>query len=819
MLIRILVIFLCITFSATEAQSSHPNSFKMAQLGSLPFSGAISNINTWLTFKIGAGGAISGGDIACDQGYGACNGTGTTTKVIRTDTYGGYVWSLAGNCQGNNVSAPCWRQLFSSASLPNGDPTNTLTACLDSAVRGCYVYDIRIAPSNTNIAYMLVNGYLYKTTTLQTCANGGSCLWAATGFTRITDYTGAFYGGAIMAVDPANANNLIVCTPTLGCFKSTNGATTFNALTGVSNAASTSMLVAFDPSSTSGGATPNFYVAGFGVNPSKCTGGLTSPSCSAITTGTSVPQGGSDMKIMADGTVYLADNSSTLHIYTGGAWVAKSPGLNAQSVAIDPANQTFASNAHIVVNDGSGTSAFSSNSATSFTGNQTPLRTATDVPWLQSTDESFFTSYFMTFDPAQSNVVYDYEGIGVWFTNPGTGTSKTWISQSAGIEQLVANWIVSPPGGVPVAAVWDRCVFRQPTPDIYPSTAGTINTYSNLPSGWSVDWSSSSPGTIVALCNGFQNSQQTSGVSNDGGITWTQFTVPNLAAGAGNGGCIAASTPLNFLTVGTDNGANANQPYYTINGGVSWVAITISGINTSGGTGWNSALFQNVQNCAADRVTANKFYLYNNGASGGTSAGIYTAIGPALTTWTQKFVGALATGAGFNGAQQMRTVPGQAGELWFTIGHQGAPHPNATPLYHCTDGTPMLCPTISNIEEVYALGFGKALPGGSGYPSVYIAGYANCGQSGINNCPNGASGYTFGIWRSTDTGATWKYLGIPLNSLDTIKTVEGDNNSFGTVYVGYQGSAYAYGQFNFLLKRDLDPASNDNDPMWLEKVA
>lgn len=29
----------------------------------------------------------------------------------------------------------------------------------------------------------------------------------------------------------------------------------------------------------------------------------------------------------------------------------------------------------------------------------------------------------------------------------------------------------------------------------------------------------------------------------------------------------------------------------------------------------------------------------------------------------------------------------------------------------------------------------------------------------------------------------------------------------------------AYKDFNFLLKRDLDPASNDNDPMWLEKAA
>lgn len=31
-------------------------------------------------------------------------------------------------------------------------------------------------------------------------------------------------------------------------------------------------------------------------------------------------------------------------------------------------------------------------------------------------------------------------------------------------------------------------------------------------------------------------------------------------------------------------------------------------------------------------------------------------------------------------------------------------------------------------------------------------------------------------------------------------------------------SLVALGQ-PFLLKRDIDPASNDNDPMWLEKAA
>jgi hypothetical protein len=59
---------------------------------------------------------------------------------------------------------------------------------------------------------------------------------------------------------------------------------------------------------------------------------------------------------------------------------------------------------------------------------------------------------------------------------------------------------------------------------------------------------------------------------------------------------------------------------------------------------------------------------------------------------------------------------------------------------------------------------------------------------------------TYGFEGSNLTGGTWsKYPGnisaTPFQSLNAIQ------------------------QFNFLLKRDLDPASNDNDPMWLEKAA
>jgi hypothetical protein len=39
-----------------------------------------------------------------------------------------------------------------------------------------------------------------------------------------------------------------------------------------------------------------------------------------------------------------------------------------------------------------------------------------------------------------------------------------------------------------------------------------------------------------------------------------------------------------------------------------------------------------------------------------------------------------------------------------------------------------------------------------------------------------------------------------------------------TPYQFYNGIA-TYNQTNWLLKRDIDPASNDNNPMWLEKAA
>jgi hypothetical protein len=84
--------------------------------------------------------------------------------------------------------------------------------------------------------------------------------------------------------------------------------------------------------------------------------------------------------------------------------------------------------------------------------------------------------------------------------------------------------------------------------------------------------------------------------------------------------------------------------------------------------------------------------------------------------------------------------------------------------------------TVANVTEPYCIGFGAAAPGQT-YPAIYMVGSVN----GV-----------FGIWQSINEAQSWNLIGTaPGGSLDTIKTITGDPNVFGKVYVGFAGSGYA----------------------------
>src|SRR5207253_5542148 len=69
-----------------------------------------------------------------------------------------------------------------------------------------------------------------------------------------------------------------------------------------------------------------------------------------------------------------------------------------------------------------------------------------------------------------------------------------------------------------------------------------------------------------------------------------------------------------------------------------------------------------------------------------------------------------------------------------------------------------------------------------GYPAIYIAGWV------------GSSSGNYGFWRSDNQGASWTQIcKWRLNSLDAVKSISGDMNQYGRIYVGFGGSGYSYG--------------------------
>jgi hypothetical protein len=444
--------------------------------------------------------------------------------------------------------------------------------------------------------------------------------------------------------------------------------------------------------------------------------------------------------------------------YSGGGWQNITPPVENRdwhSVSLDPFNVN-----RIVLAGSGGYITQTHDGGASWNGIVWAVgREATDIPWLAWTESAYMSSGDMRFDPLVENTLWFSMGIGVFKTTlPANPSSITWTSQSRGIEQLVATDITAPPGGKPVVAAWDRPLFYVDDPDVFPSQHGPHNQYAILMS-WDVDYASSEPSFFTAIIDWWGIEE--SGYSTDGGQTWTSFPAfPNWPE-APIGGAIAASTPNNIVWVPS----NRKAPYYTKDGGRTWQQVNLPGNPDLSDLHW--AYYLNRHIVTADRVNIGTFYMYvaPHGLYRSTNGG---------DTWTRMYNGEIVPWSAFNA--ELKAVPGHAGHLYFTIGPQSGQPPSGE-FMRSTDGGATWT-AIPNVLEVMAFGFGKEAPGGS-YPTIFIAGW-------VNN--------VFGIWRSENEGQAWTQVSdFPLGSLDHIPIVEGDKNTYGKVYVGFQGSGYAYG--------------------------
>ena len=725
---------LCLLFTACGGPATHTNSSSS--------SGSTIVLATWQNLKVGGGGYVRGLHIDPDG-----------TMVGRTDTNGAYLW---------NGSA--WVQLVTASSMPAAfiaqNPVST----------GQGVYEIQMAPGDSNIMYMMFDGYVFKSTDKGTT-------WTQTSFAQVSPNTSANandkYGayGQKMAIDPNNANIVYVGTEANGLFVTLDGGTTWASVSAVPNGTNAGITgILFDPTSgVVGGATQTIYAASGGNGVYKTTNGGTTW---ALTSGTPTTV---NYAATAGGTYYATDVSSNALWKYSSSWtnIHTDPGRNAISVAVNPHNTN-----EVVIGTDSGQIDVSLDAGSTWGGlNVATTLSSTDIPWLFAANQSVGqTSYYMTigglaFSPTTSNKLITSAGTGVWSMNlPDSGvtasTLLTWSDMSVGIENLVANEIIVPPGGVPVLASWDRPFFKITNPSVYPSTYGPVNS-SNIVAGWSIDYASSDPSVLVGLAD-WGGGREQSGYSTDGGATWTDFQSDIPGAGTSFfGGTIAASTPQNIIWAP----ANRNQPYYTLNGGQTWSPVTLPSVASWSNFHW--AYYLDQRSVTADRVLANTFYLYYPGQ------GVFETTNGGQS-WTNVHPGYIESNTSFSGySSTIMSVPGEAGNLFYTGGAQSG-STAATPVseaFFRSTNSGATWTAIPNVLAVSTFGFGAAAPGQS-YPAIYTVGY-------VNN--------VFGIWRSTDEAQSWTNIGTyPLGELDQINTISGDPNHYGEVYVGFAGGGYAY---------------------------
>jgi hypothetical protein len=717
--------------------------FLVADGSIAPAANTSSNLNgtTWQPLRVGGGGFVTGIDISPDG----------STRIVRTDTYGAYIW---------NPALSQWTQLVTSDAMPAADVS------VDS---GAGVYEFRVAPNTPTRLYMAYRGLIYR-------SDNRGATWTRTAFSQVfMDANDPYrFWSPKMAVDPVNPDVVYVGTPQNGLFVTTDGGTTWRNVSAVpvsrqnnDNVYPGITGIVFDPTSnTTGGRTSTIYASSYGNGVYQSTdAGATWRSR------TGGPTNVRSAKIASDGAYYAIGNERTsVWRFSGGTWadITPAPSQTWDAVVLDPFNSARV----VVVHDGGALNQSNDRGATwggIIWGKGYPVHVATDIPWLAWTKENYQSVGDVVFDPLTPNLLWFAEGIGVWYTTLSPtapwNVSTVWTSQTLGIENLATEVVLAPPGGKPVVAAQDRPVFYINNPDVAPSTHGPDN-QNPIVAGWDLDYASTNPSFIVGLFNWW--GLQKSAYSADGGQTWTPFASYPADAVAGKiGGSIAASTPTNIVWVPSNN----SSPYYTQNGGATWTQVSLPGVPTTGETGWGWAYYLRRHIVAADRVTVGTFYAYNY------LTGLYRSTNGGAN-WSLVYSGQIAPWSTFNA--MLRSVPGQAGHLFFTSGQQGNfgdPNPAPNPLMRSTNGG-LTWTAVRNVLEVYAFGFGKEPAGGS-YPAIFIAGW-------VNN--------VWGIWRSDDNAQTWTQIGnFLLGSLDQVVTIDGDKNVYGTVYVGFSGSGYAYG--------------------------
>ncbi|MEP9404012.1 hypothetical protein [Sphingomonas sp. VNH70] len=715
----------------------------------------------WKAVAIGGGGYITG--LAMDPKG--------ETMVARADVYGAYIW---------DKKADRWKQLMTAAAFPPADRVQ------DGIAEGAYA--IAVAPSRSQRVYLATKGRVYRSDD-----RGAHFVQSGQGnpFPLEWDANSEFrLHGPYLTVDPTNPDLVLLGTPGSGLWRSADGGNSWNRVASVPTSVdrrpppgiqAPGTLVWFE---TGAGAKPTGRIlamaSGRGMYVSTDRGASFRP----------LAAGGAGPMTLRHGTfdrngVFFAadDETQTIWSLRDGAWhnLTTEAGLPAKKYGAIAANPRAD---QVVVFDWGGAGYQSSDGGRTWrTLSHTAEAGPKDPPWLRLADQSFFPTGDIQFDPVVANRLWVAAGTGVFYADlTPESASADWISQSRGIEEIVANDIVQTPGHAPMFAGWDFGIHIKPDLNAYSTTFQPGER--SLIAAQQIDWTPADPSYVVTNatdtrmgCCWQDGNTVMAGYSRDGGQSWTKFATLPQPPGT------KADDPwrMSFGTIAVSSGDTGNivwapafnrTPFYTKNRGRNWEPVRLPGAQGDNPGSFEHQWYQR-KTLASDKSIPGTFYYYHSGEAPNQGLTGLWRSQDGGATWSQVFAGEIM--ASTNAAAKLRSVPGHAGHLFFTSGHA---HAAESTLRRSIDGgaTWVMVPDVDRVDDV---AFGKAAPGSS-YPTIFVSGKV---------------GGVYGIWRSVDDAKTWvRLVDFPVGTLDQVTAIGADPDVFGRVYLGYKGSGYIWGE-------------------------
>jgi hypothetical protein len=702
----------------------------------------------WKPVTIGAGGFVTGLSISRDG----------RTRVIRTDVGGAYLW---------DERASRWRPLFTAASAP---------AERREIMRGGFgAYEAVVVPGDADRLYLAIGGRFYR-------SDDRGAHWrepdAGAPFPLKLDANApSRLSGPFVAVAPDDPGRLLLGTPGDGLWRSEDGGARWTKVAEVpASANGTGIVVRFvdgpdrRPRAIAASGGNGLFAEGadgrFAPLPSRGAG----------------PKAVARIEQAADGDLFAVEtDAQKAWRYHAGQWTdlaaAGLPAARFAGIAADPGGRI------IYVTDAGGKAWCSADGGDRFASVGRSQRVEAGGPgYLRANNGGYFASGQILFDPVAANRLWVAAGVGPYRAETGGGCARLdWVTQVAGIEELVANDATQPPGGAPLFAAWDFGIHRKPDLDV--ASTGYGPKMRSLIAAQQVEWSGGHPRFLVTNasdtrmdCCSEDGESVLAGWSDDEGVSWHRFATLPTPPGT------KADDPwrMSFGTIAVAAGdvddimwapAFNRAPFFTRDRGAHWTKVVLPG-ERGPLTGSFPDYYNGRKTLAADRVAPRTFYLVHSGEGANAGlAGLWRSEDGGAH-WARAFPGHIAPYDG--GPARLRAMPGAAGRLFFTSGVSWGPD---TRLRRSDDGGAHWRP-LDGVDQVDDLAFGKAARGAR-VPAIYVSGRV---------------GGRYGIWRSVDDAATWQRVAaLPAGRLDQPSVVEADKDVFGRVYVGYSGTGWLTG--------------------------